>query len=75
MNSWYSKREETDREERVKIVNTALAVVREGIRITVYKITDYLDVTDFMKNTETEVPDSLHAFLNAVVQNNRENER
>lgn len=68
INTWYTEREKSEKDERLRIVKTAATVVREDIRTSPYNTTDYPDVTEFMKNAEDVVPDTLRAFLELVIQ-------
>ena len=75
INTWYSQREENEKDERLRIVKTAAVIVREDIRTSAYNTTDYPDVTDFMKNANDVVPETLHAFLETVILTNRKTEK
>ena len=74
-NTWYAEREKSEKAERLRIVKTAATIIREDIRTNPYNTTDYLDVTEFMKNADDVVPETLHAFLELVVQKDKKSDK
>ena len=66
INTWYTDIEKSEEDERLRIVKAAATIIREDIRTRPYNTTDYPDVTDFMKNSNDDVPETLHTFLGLV---------
>lgn len=74
-NTWYTEREKSEKDERLRIVKTAATIIREDIRTNPYNTTDYPDITEFMKNADDDVPETLHAFLELVVQKDKKSDK
>ena len=75
INTWYTEREKSEEDERLRIVKTAATIIREDIRTRPYITTDYPDVTDFMKNSDDDVPETLHTFLRLVIKKDKRSEK
>lgn len=65
--NWYDNRASTEEEERRRIVETAAAIVREDIRTMPYDNSVYPDITHFMQDVNSMVPETLNVFLKAVI--------
>lgn len=75
INTWYTEREKSEEDERLRIVKAAATIIREDIRTRPYNTTDYPDVTDFMKNSNDDVPETLHTFLGLVIKKDKRSEK
>ena len=71
VNSWYTDREKTEKDERLRIVKAAATIIHQDIRTTPYNTTNYPDVTEIMKDADDAVPETLHTFLQLIQKNKK----
>lgn len=67
VNSWYTNRLSDEKEERMRIVETAATIVREDIRTTAYDTSEYPKIMNFLDNTESMVPETLKVLLQTII--------
>ena len=63
---WYSERKKSNADERIRIVETAAAIIREDIRSRVYSDSEYT-ASDTDLDDRTLLPKSLQSLLNGVI--------
>lgn len=64
---WQSKQTANAKEERLRIVKAAAAIVREDICTMAYNTKEYPNVLNFFENTEEMVPKTLSTFVDDVI--------
>ncbi|CAG9761451.1 unnamed protein product [Ceutorhynchus assimilis] len=67
INSWYTERAMTKKEERMRIVEATANIIRKDIRTTVYDTTEYPDLSNFTDEAEHLVPETLSALVNTII--------
>ena len=63
---WYSERKKSNADERIRIVETAAAIIREDIRSRIYSDSEY-PASDTDLDDRTLLPKSLQSLLNGVM--------
>lgn len=64
---WYEEKKKDYREERLRVIREASAIIREDIRGVVYDKNNYPPSDEFVKNVEAAVPESLQVFLTTMI--------
>ena len=67
-NSWYNERLHSEEEERLRIVRTAAAIIKEDIKSQVYDPCNYPSPEGLFNDVENNVPDSLHVLLHELIE-------
>ncbi|KMQ84700.1 hypothetical protein RF55_17294 [Lasius niger] len=67
IDSWYNNKGKTEKEERLRIVRAAAAIVRDDIRKQFYDTTSYPSPHQFLDNAVDDVPESLQLFLSDIM--------
>lgn len=67
-NSWYKERLHSEEEERLRIVRTAAAIIKEDIKSKVYNSCNYPSPEGLFNDVENNVPDSLHVLLHELLE-------
>lgn len=67
INSWYTMKKNDEREERLRIVETAAAIIKEEIHSKVYENDSYPSTDNFFSNASTDIPETLRIFLDDVI--------
>lgn len=71
INTWYTERAVNKKDERMRIVETAAAIIREDIKTTAYSRTDYPDLKNFTDGAENLVPEILRVLLMTIIMKNK----
>ncbi len=69
--SWYEQKKSSEKEERLRIVETAAAIIVEDIRSQVYNMTQYPPPDQFLEGNEDLIPETLRALTDGVVLNKK----
>ena len=67
-NSWYNERLHSEEKERLRIVRTAAAIIKEDIKSKVYDSCNYPSPEGLFNDVENNVPDSLHVLLHELLE-------
>lgn len=65
--AWYSQKSNDKREEKLRVIREAGALIREDIRSKLYPMDEYPATTNFMEGAEDDVPESLMVLLEEIV--------
>ncbi|KAJ8867203.1 hypothetical protein PR048_030998 [Dryococelus australis] len=71
-NTRYENRNNDEQEERLGIVQTAAAIIREDIQSELYDTTCYPPRDNFLKDAYSCIPETLHGFLDHVILKEKE---
>lgn len=64
---WYEKRKFNEKEERLRILEAAAAIIREDIQSAAFDNTDYPPPGRMFEDLNSVVPESLTHFLELVI--------
>lgn len=67
-NSWYNEKLHSEKEERLRIVRTAAAIIKEDIKSKVYDSCNYPSPEGLFNDVENNIPDSLHVLLHEIIE-------
>lgn len=65
--AWYNEKRSSEREERLRLVETAADVILEEIRSVPYALDDYPPPDSFLSENESLVPEVLKVFLERLI--------
>lgn len=65
--NWYNERKGNPAEERMRVVKSAAEIILQDIRSQVYDTTEYPPSDDFLRETDSAVPDSPKLLLETIV--------
>ncbi len=65
--AWYTQKSQDQKQERLRIVKTAAAIVREDIRSMAYDIDGYAPADNAYDDTNSVVPETLNTFMDNVI--------
>lgn len=65
--SWYEQKSATEREERLRIVRTAAAIIVEDIRGKIYNNSQYPPPDRFLEGVADLIPETLKLFTDTIV--------
>lgn len=68
---WYEKRKFNEKEERLRILEAAAAIIREDIQSAAFDNTDYPPPGRMFEDLNSVVPESLTHFLELVIEKNK----
>lgn len=71
-NSWYENRNNDEKAERLRIVQTAAAIIREDIQSQLYDTTCYPPSDNFLKDAYSCIPETLQSFLDHVIHKEKD---
>lgn len=66
-NAWYTEKRSSEREERLRLVETAADIILEEIRSVAYVVDDYPPPDSFLHENENLVPEVLKVFLERLI--------
>ena len=66
--AWYSDRQSDISEERMRVVRTAAAIIREDIRSSIYDCSIYPILTDIDNLAADQIPETLRVFTDNVTK-------
>lgn len=69
--NWYENRKTDPKEERLRVVQAAAAIILEDIRSQIYSTTQYPPSDQFLSDIEDVIPQSLLSFFKTVVITNK----
>jgi len=64
---WYKNKNCNEQEERLKIIESAAAIIREDIRSLIKYNSEYPPMNEIFNNLDNDVPHSLQLFLEQVI--------
>lgn len=65
--AWYIEKRSSEREERLRLVETAADVILEEIRSVPYAMDEYPPPDSFLDENESLVPEVLKVFLERLI--------
>lgn len=69
--AWYSRKEQDEKLERLRIVKTAAAIVREDLTSVALETESYPAAAHFLEESDENIPETLKVFLSDVVTKNK----